>query len=172
MKHTIYLDLNRCTGCYACVVACMDQNDLQAGQGQPLWRQIFIVEDGTFPDVKVTFVSMACMHCQEAPCLRTCPAGAIKKEAGVILVNQDLCIGCYSCSMACPFGVPRFGQDGKMQKCNLCIARVEAGLEPACTRICPTGALKFGEINEMMMQAETNTIKRLVNSRVTSITRG
>ena len=86
------------------------------------------------------------MHCEDAPCLMACPTGAIAREAGtrVVKVNAELCIGCHSCSIACPFGVPRFGKDGTMQKCDLCSVRLENGLEPACVRVCPTKALAPG----------------------------
>ena len=89
------------------------------------------------------------MHCEDAPCLLACPTGAIRREAGAQVVGVDagLCIGCHSCSIACPFGVPRFGTDGKMQKCDLCNERLKCGLEPACVRVCPTRALRKGSPN-------------------------
>lgn len=166
MTYAFYLDLERCVGCQACAVACMDENDLDVERERVHWRQVFAVENGAFPEVKVTYVSLACMHCQDAPCLMACPTGAISKnqEIGAILVNPALCIGCHSCSLACPFGVPRFGPDGKMQKCRLCEERVAAGLEPACVRTCPTRALKFGPVNQLAEQVESRAAARLAQS--------
>lgn len=163
MLYAFYLDLNRCVGCQACAVACMDQNDLQPDQGQPAWRRVLAVEDEEEWGVKISYVSMACLHCHDAPCLMACPTGAIYREGNgaAVLVNSSLCIGCHSCAMACPFGVPRFGPDGKMQKCRLCIERVETGLEPACVRACPTRALKFGPANEIASQVEVRAAGKL-----------
>lgn len=166
MHYAFYLDVNRCVGCQACAVACMDQNDLEMEHGLDAWRQVFTVESGSFPDVKTNYISLSCMHCQDAPCLMACPTGAISREehTGAVLVNSTLCIGCHSCSLACPFGIPRFGRDGKMQKCRLCIERVGAGLEPACVRTCPTRALKFGPANELAGQVETRAAVKLAQA--------
>jgi Fe-S-cluster-containing hydrogenase component 2 len=103
-----------------------------------------MVESGSGADARLRYVSMACMHCENARCLSACPTGAIAREPGTRVVKvgrPDFCIGCHSCSDACPFGVPRFGRDGRMQKCDLCSVRLENGLEPACVRVCPTKAL-------------------------------
>jgi Fe-S-cluster-containing dehydrogenase component len=79
----------------------------------------------------------------------------------VVKVNSELCIGCHSCSIACPFGVPRFGQDGTMQKCDLCSVRLENGLEPACVRACPTKALLQGDPNDLSLEVERKAAARL-----------
>ena len=164
MSHAFFLDVNRCTGCFTCAVACMDQNDLEVGGPEPTaWRQVFTVETGSGTDARLRYISLACKHCEDAPCLMACPTGAIARETGtrVVKVNGELCIGCHSCSIACPFGVPRFGKDGIMQKCDLCSARLEAGLEPACVRACPTKALKQGDPNSMTMDVEKKAAARL-----------
>jgi anaerobic dimethyl sulfoxide reductase subunit B len=142
MEHAFYLDVDRCTGCFACAVACMDQNDTGTA-ADVAYRRVFKVESGEGTDARLRYVSLACMHCADAPCLLACPTGALRRDVGTraVIVESDLCIGCHSCSIACPFGVPRFGSDGTMQKCDLCSARLENGLEPACVRVCPTKAL-------------------------------
>ena len=165
MNDGIIIDVDKCSGCYACAVACMESNDLKIDElGQCAWRIVHKVEKGEFPDAKISYVSLSCMHCEDAPCVIACPTGAIKRDpvSGVVDVNPDLCIGCHSCSIACPFGVPRFGYDGKMQKCNLCLKRITNGLEPACVRVCPTKALKFGPINQIMNEVSDTVAKRLV----------
>lgn len=163
MSYVISFDPNRCSGCYACTVACMDQNDLFTEKSEDAWRQVFRVESASFPEAKI---NLACLHCQDTPCMSACPTGAICKddETGIIQVRQELCIGCHSCSLACPFGIPRFGADGKMQKCQMCIERVEEGLEPACVHTCPTKALKIGEINELNQEVEAKAAHKFVSS--------
>ena len=166
MNHAFYLDLDRCTGCMACAVACMDQNDLDVSApdgGSIAWRRVFQIENGTSPEARLRYVSLACMHCADAPCIVACPTGALARDSATqaVKVNAELCIGCHSCSIACPFGVPRFGKDGVMQKCDLCSARLEAGLEPACVRVCPTKALRQGDPNQMSLEQEKKAAARL-----------
>ena len=155
-------DLSRCTGCMACVVACMDQNDLPA-EG-PSFRQVTKIETGGYPSAQIHFVSLACFHCSDAPCMNVCPKKAISRdpEWGVIEVDQNLCIGCRACAMVCPFGAPRFNHGEKMSKCNFCIDRVEHGMEPACVHTCTTKALQFGPVEELSKkQAEKASVKIL-----------
>jgi Fe-S-cluster-containing dehydrogenase component len=164
--HAFHLDLDRCTGCMACAVACMDQNDLAvsgADGGATAWRRVFQLENGAAPDARIRYVSLACMHCEDAPCIVSCPTGAIGRDAATraVKVDAELCIGCHSCSIACPFGIPRFGKDGVMQKCDLCSARLEAGLEPACVRVCPTLALRQGDPNQLSLDVEKKAASRL-----------
>jgi anaerobic dimethyl sulfoxide reductase subunit B (iron-sulfur subunit) len=163
MTYALRLDLDRCVGCMACAVACMDQNDLEVGGEPTAWRQVFTVESGTFPEARIRYVSMACMHCEDAPCAAACPTKAISRDAATRAVRVDAqsCIGCHSCSTACPFGVPRFGRDGAMQKCDLCSARLEQGLEPACVRVCPSKALHHGDPNTLALDAEKRAAARL-----------
>ena len=163
MTYALRLDLDRCVGCMACAVACMDQNDLEVSGEPTAWRQVFAVESGVFPEARIQYVSLACMHCEDAPCSAVCPTGAISRDATTRAVRVDgrLCIGCHSCSMACSFGAPRFGRDGRMQKCDLCTARVENDLEPACVRVCPNKALHCGEPNALALDAARKAAGRL-----------
>jgi Fe-S-cluster-containing dehydrogenase component len=166
MDKAIYLDLELCVGCGACAVACMDQNDIYPEKGQPPLRRIYRIEGGEFPDASIQYISAACVHCEDSPCIMGCPTGALTKDdrTGAILVNNTLCIGCHSCALACPFGVPRYDQDDKLQKCTLCIERVEMGLEPACVRVCPMGALKYESANKVQEIKESKFFSNIVNA--------
>jgi anaerobic dimethyl sulfoxide reductase subunit B (iron-sulfur subunit) len=166
MKKAIYLDMGRCVGCGACVVACMDQNDLYPEKGQAAFRRIFQVEEGKHPKACIQYISFSCMHCEDSPCLIGCPTGAITRNdrTGAVVVRQELCIGCHSCALACPFGVPRYDREDKMFKCVLCSDRVEAGLMPACVRVCPMKALSFESINNAVEEKQFHFVSGFVSN--------
>jgi anaerobic dimethyl sulfoxide reductase subunit B (iron-sulfur subunit) len=167
MPYAFYIDVSRCSGCEACVVACSDQNDLAAAEARDAWRRVFHLESGEGRAFESVHVSLGCMHCEDAPCLMACPTGALRRDAATkaVLTDEALCIGCHSCLVACPFGVPRFGPSGKMQKCTMCAERVEAGFEPACVRVCPTRALRFGPASTVREAAEMGAAARFARTR-------
>lgn len=148
MAWKIELDISRCCACGACAIACMDQNDIDLSTGVRPYRTVFREETRRTGEIRC--YSMACMHCDNAPCVTACPSGCLYKdpETGLTLYNTQYCIGCHSCAMACPFGAPTFGPDGKMRKCDGCIDRLRAGLEPACVRSCTFGALQLVKADE------------------------
>ena len=139
MKMIFDLDLDKCCACGACDIACMDQNDVEIEEESPL-RRIFTVET----QKGHVYLSTACMHCEDAPCITACPVGCLKKdENGFTVYDNTNCIGCHSCAMACPFGAPTYDRFGKMKKCDGCAERVAHGMEPACVRTCSVGALRL-----------------------------
>ena len=157
-------DISRCSGCMACIVACMDQNDLP-GNGVA-FRHVIQLERGDYPSVRISFVSLSCQNCSDAPCMVVCPSKAIFRNArnGIVDVNKDACIGCHSCAMVCPFGTPQFLAEGKMSKCDLCIDRVTHGMEPACVHTCTTRALDFGPMEELAKRRAGKASKRIAES--------
>jgi Fe-S-cluster-containing dehydrogenase component len=139
-------DLATCVGCHACVVACAVENGTAPGG---FWRQVVTFNEDRLPGRPVYHVSVACNHCLDAPCARHCPALAISRDVrtGAVLVDGDRCIGCRYCAWVCPYDAPRFDAGrGVMGKCTLCHDRLLGGAAPACTRACPTGALKLGTL--------------------------
>lgn len=135
------LDLNRCTGCRACELACGTENDLPWGSS---WRRVYTFNPDLDPRLAHYHLSLACNHCEAAPCMEACPARAFSRHAatGAVELDPDLCMGCGYCGWACPFEAPWLDETTHlMGKCTLCPSRVEAGREPACVEACPTEAL-------------------------------
>ena len=139
MKYSITFDESKCVACGACAVACMDQCDTDAA-----FRTV-CTKEGTEGDSPLfTFLSIGCMHCDNAPCIAACGAGCLSRddETGLVLLDSTNCISCGSCREACPIHHPRIDRaSGRMRKCDGCIQRVKVGLKPACVKVCPFGAL-------------------------------
>jgi anaerobic dimethyl sulfoxide reductase subunit B (iron-sulfur subunit) len=149
-----YFDQTRCTGCYTCVVACKDWNSLSVGVN---WRKIKVIEDGLFPELFLAYLSTACNHCENPPCVKACPTEAITKRAsdGIVIVNSEKCKGKEECGAkclkVCPWDVPQFNskENPKMQKCNFCFERLEKGKQPICVEACPMYALDVGNLDDL-----------------------
>lgn len=149
-QYVIDLDMSKCTSCGACAVACMDQNDFVVQEGQRPRRNIFDLERVENGQVHFHHMSLGCMHCEDAPCINGCPCACLRKdpETGLTVYDTTNCIGCHSCAMACPYGIPSFGTDGKMTKCDGCYVRIHHGMLPACVKACPSGALRLLDLND------------------------
>ncbi len=158
-RRGFFVDIERCIKCHACEIACRIWNGINV----PSYRTIMEIENGTYPFVERTNVSMACMHCEEPYCIAACPAKAIyKREDGVVLVDKDKCLGCRLCSWVCPFGAPKFGPDLKMQKCTFCNDRPDS-MPRACEEVCPTNAIICGTIDQLEKVAKERKGRRLVS---------
>lgn len=150
MGKKIRCDRDLCVGCGACVVACMDEKDVDLAAGEVGNRWLEKMEQWENGVLSITYRNIACHHCKSYPCLPVCPTGAITRdeETGAVLVNQELCIGCRKCDEACHHHIPKFNSQGKMTKCDLCYLRLQAGREPACVKVCPLGALTLEEASD------------------------
>ncbi len=165
------IDVSKCIGCKACQVACMEWNDLRDDVGtnvgvytNPMdltaqsWTLMRFFEVEPEPGHLEWLIRKdGCMHCEDPGCLKACPSpGAIVKYAnGIVDFISEHCIGCGYCIKGCPFDIPRMNPvDNKVYKCSLCSDRVGVGLEPACVKACPTGAITFGPKDDMVTYAE------------------
>ena len=156
------LDISRCSACGACAVACMDQNDIDIKHGFSPFRTVFDIESKG----KFAYMSISCMHCEDAPCIMACPVGCLSKDPATNLTIYDSynCIGCHSCAMACPFGAPSFAKDGKMVKCDGCLTRLQNGMQPACILVCPTGALSLRPKEEYARGNRERSLKKIADA--------
>ena len=181
VKLGLVIDLDTCVGCHACVTACKGWNT--QGYGAPLSdRDAYGEAEGTFlnrvhsysavPDLgpaRTTHFPKSCLHCEDAPCVTVCPTGASYKRAadGIVLVNEDACMGCGLCAWACPYGAREVDElAGVMKKCTLCVDRIHnetlapEDRTPACVRTCPAGARHFGDLGD-----PDSDVSRLVAAR-------
>ena len=181
MKLGLVIDLDTCVGCNACAVACKQWN--ASGMTGPLtdynpygkdpsgvwFNRIRNYEVGDYPDSKTVHFPMSCMHCEDADCVTVCPTGASYKrpEDGIVLVDQEKCMGCNYCAWACPYGARELDrEDGVMKKCTLCIDRIydealpEEERQPACVLTCPAHARFFGDFDDPDSEVSKMTRQR------------
>jgi len=159
MSFAILTDLTKCIGCQACVWACKEINHLPLDNSEQLsstnWTAI--------RQNNQVNIRQQCMHCLDPTCVSACPVAAlVKTEQGPVIYQEERCIGCRYCIMACPFEIPKYEWDStlpKVQKCIMCYnKRLKKGEQPACTSVCPTSATIFGERNDLIAVAR-NRIK-------------
>jgi formate dehydrogenase iron-sulfur subunit len=163
----LLIDLSRCTGCGACVAACKLRAGLPWRSDQPAVgpeaelassnRTVVRSIDPAGPG-EARYVKRQCLHCLDPACVSACPVRALRKDpAGPVTYDEDRCIGCRYCLMACPFGVPTFEWDeaiSGVEKCDLCADRTIRGEPTACAAACPAGAIRFGPRAEVLAEAE------------------
>ena len=157
-QQAFYFDGTRCTGCKTCEMSCKDFKDLPLGIA---YRKVYEVTTGetTMNDrgaASTTCVSyplsMSCNHCDTPACFASCPQAAIAKDAdtGLVLIDEEKCIGCGACIEACPYNAPVLDeQTQKVGKCDGCYDRVVAGESPVCVEACPARALGFGDADTL-----------------------
>jgi tetrathionate reductase subunit B len=141
------VDVRRCFGCHGCEVACKAENDVPLGH---YIRQTLYVdyENHTSQQQVRIMVPLSCQHCEDAPCIKACPCGALHKgPGGSVQVDYDVCSGHGACVTACPYGAIYLDPVAKQAvKCHNCTHRLAVGMEPACVATCPAQALVFGDL--------------------------
>jgi len=170
MRYAMVIDLSKCVGCNACTVSCKTNNGIPMGI---LWAKVITEEIGTYPNAKMAFTPVLCMHCKEAPCVKACPTGASQKlDNGITWIDENKCMGCKACILACPYEARYFNpkeplgyypekgyteqekaqfsdyQSGIVTKCDFCIDRVGEGKDPACVQTCVSKARHFGDLDD------------------------
>lgn len=173
-KLVMLVDTQRCIACNSCAVACKVENNLPR---DVWWNRVMTVggphldaPSGTYPDLEMYNVTVACQHCENPACVKVCPVGATYKdpETGVVRQDYDKCIGCRMCMAACPYNARSFNWEepardvdfnygdgavpvrskGVAEKCTLCKERTDRGEEPMCVACCPARARIFGDLDD------------------------
>ena len=143
------VDLDKCSGCKACVVACHTMNGLEEGEA---WRRVGTVL-ATSPQAGIQHVTTACHHCVDPGCLNGCPVKAYDKDpvTGIVRHLDDQCIGCKYCTMMCPYEVPKYNERlGIVRKCDMCHQRLSNGEAPACVQACPNEAIAITVVSTLV----------------------
>ena len=148
-EYALVVNSAGCVGCSACEVACKQEHNLAVG---PRWIRVYPDTPREIEDkLQLRYIVTHCMHCSRPPCKDACPVDAIsKRDDGIVLVSEELCIGCKDCIDACPLGVMQFDEEKEVaQKCDMCVARIDMGRQPACVDACPSHCIYFGSVSEV-----------------------
>lgn len=173
-RYGMAIDLSRCIGCNTCAVACKVSSNLP----KDVWWNVVHTEGRDFADtskgtyggeMQLSWLPVNCMHCENAVCEEVCPTGAtVKRDDGIVTVDEETCIGCKSCMEACPYDVRRLIENepeyylelpigdpaakshkgGTVEKCDFCAGRIDRGEKPACMELCPGRARYWGDLDD------------------------
>ena len=173
-RYGMAIDLSRCIGCNTCAVACKVSNNLP----KDVWWNVVHTEGRDFADtskgtyggeMQLSWLPVNCMHCENAVCEEVCPTGAtVKRDDGIVTVDEETCIGCKSCMEACPYDVRRLIENepeyylelpigdpaakshkgGTVEKCDFGAGRIDRGEKPACMELCPGRARYWGDLDD------------------------
>jgi formate dehydrogenase iron-sulfur subunit len=174
VSKAVLYDAVKCIGCRGCQIACKNWNNLpeipsnknvnKGNYDSPkllsdrTFTKIHMVETEDNGKLRWTFAKLQCMHCEEPACVTACPIRALRKtKDGPVIYDKTKCFGCRYCMVSCPFHIPNYEWDSTLpwvRKCTFCVDRQKAGLRPACVSTCPTGALQFGDREELLTEAK------------------
>ena len=151
MAKALYIDYQKCTGCRLCELVCAVKHD---GFSNPARSRIRVIKW----EAEGLYVPMSCQQCEDAPCLNVCPVKAISRDEdlGLVMIDYDVCIGCRSCVVVCPFGAMSFNViDRKVFKCDLCDG------DPQCVRFCEEKAVDFVEVDDVSILKKRDAAQKL-----------
>ncbi|MHB1050217.1 MAG: 4Fe-4S dicluster domain-containing protein [Bacteroidota bacterium] len=152
-RKALLIDITLCIGCNACQTACKESHNMPLDEESKTSTTAYTALD----EYDGVYVRRMCQHCEDPTCMSVCPVGAFHKSAeGAVVYDADKCIGCRYCIQACPFQVPRYEWSStfpRVQKCDMCHERTAQGLPTMCAEVCPTGATKFGNRDELLKEA-------------------
>lgn len=172
-----YFNAARCIGCKTCEFSCRDYHDMDAGH---TYRRVIEYEGGAWipdeagvikPHLYAYFISLACNHCDNPACMKVCPTGALVKEedTGIVTVCAEKCTACGACTKACPYSEPCIdGHAHVARKCDGCLDRVRAGMNPVCVDACPMRALEFGRVVDIVSETKKADLAPLPRADITS----
>jgi Fe-S-cluster-containing dehydrogenase component len=158
MRYAMAIDTKKCVGCSDCVVACQTENNVPIGYARD-WVTETVA--GSYPSLELEFRSERCNHCDNTPCVRTCPTGASHIiEGGIVKVTHSECIGCGACIQSCPYDARFSSPDGWVDKCTFCDHRIANGQDPACVEVCPTHCMYFGDLDDKNSEVSKVIVNR------------
>ena len=154
----LVIDILKCNACYCCFIACKDEyweNEYppytasQPRHGQ-FWMNLVKSERGKYPYIKVAYMPVPCMQCQEAPCIKSAENGAVyKRDDGIVVIDPEKAKGQRQLVQSCPYNTIFYNEESNLpQKCTFCVHRLEEGEIPRCIQACPTGSLIFGDLDD------------------------
>jgi len=169
-QYAFEVDLDKCTGCKACVTACHNENGLDEDE---TWRTVGLIQGGTSQNPNIQHVTSACHHCAEPACMKGCPTLAYTKDevTGIVKHLDDQCFGCQYCILKCPYDVPKYNKKrGIVHKCDMCIDRLNVNQAPACVRACPTGAIRITLVDKVDVKMNSSDYVKIPDAPASNYT--